>query len=62
MNRVEIEKKVLSENEQIAARLRAALASAGTPALYFIDSPGPGKRRCSKGCCNACRFTRVPRC
>lgn len=43
MNRVDIEKKVLSENDQIAARLRAALADAGTLALNFIGSPGAGK-------------------
>jgi len=49
MNRVEIEKKVLSENEQIAARLRAALASAGTLALNFIGSPGAGKTALLEG-------------
>jgi hydrogenase nickel incorporation protein HypB len=43
MFRVEIEKKVLSENEQIAGRLRDALLSTGTLSLNFIGSPGAGK-------------------
>ncbi len=43
MNRIAIEKKVLSENELVAARLRAALASTGALALNFIGSPGAGK-------------------
>jgi hydrogenase nickel incorporation protein HypB len=43
MNRVAMEGKVLSENDQIAARLRAALAEAGTLSLNFIGSPGAGK-------------------
>ena len=43
MNRVEIEKKVLSENDQIAARLRQDLRHAGTLSLNFIGSPGAGK-------------------
>ena len=41
--RVVLEKKVLSENDQIAARLRAALAGTGTLSLNFIGSPGAGK-------------------
>jgi hydrogenase nickel incorporation protein HypB len=43
MFRVEIEKKVLSENDQVAARLRDALKSTGTLSLNFIGSPGAGK-------------------
>jgi hydrogenase nickel incorporation protein HypB len=43
MNRVAIEKKVLSENDRIAAQLREALANTGTLALNFIGSPGAGK-------------------
>jgi hydrogenase nickel incorporation protein HypB len=43
MNRVAIEKKVLSENDQIAARLRDALRCCGTLSLNFIGSPGAGK-------------------
>ncbi len=43
MNQVLIEKKVLSENDTIAARLRAALAETGALALNFIGSPGAGK-------------------
>jgi hydrogenase nickel incorporation protein HypB len=42
-NRVAVEKKVLSENERIAALLRAALTDAGALALNFIGSPGAGK-------------------
>lgn len=43
MNRVAIEKKVLSENDQIALRLRMALTDLGTLSLNFIGSPGAGK-------------------
>jgi hydrogenase nickel incorporation protein HypB len=43
MNRVAIEKKVLSENDQIAARVRAALNDKGTLSLNLIGSPGAGK-------------------
>ena len=43
MNRIEVEKKVLSENDQIAARLRAELSGAGTLVLNLIGSPGAGK-------------------
>jgi hydrogenase nickel incorporation protein HypB len=43
INRVAIEKKVLSENEIIAARLRAALSQFGALSLNFIGSPGAGK-------------------
>ena len=40
---MEIEKKVLSENDQIAARLREALRINGTLAVNLISSPGSGK-------------------
>ncbi|MGD1092946.1 MAG: hydrogenase nickel incorporation protein HypB [Bryobacteraceae bacterium] len=43
MNRVAVEKSVLSENNQIAAELREALGAGGTLALNFIGSPGAGK-------------------
>jgi len=43
MNRVAIERKVLSENDQIAARLRDALKRTRTLSLNFIGSPGAGK-------------------
>ena len=43
MNGCRMEKKVLSENDQIAARLRDALAAAGRWSLNFIGSPGAGK-------------------
>jgi hydrogenase nickel incorporation protein HypB len=43
MNRVAVEKKVLSENDKIAARLRDALEGIGTLSLNFIGSPGAGK-------------------
>ncbi len=43
MKRVVLEKKVLSENERIAARLRAAFAAHGIYCLNFISSPGSGK-------------------
>ena len=43
MNKVEIEKKVLSENDQIAARLRDGLRESGTLSVNLISSPGSGK-------------------
>ena len=43
MNRVVVERKVLSENDQIAARLRVGFAKGGVLALNFIGSPGAGK-------------------
>ena len=43
MNRVAIEKSVLSVNNQIAAHLRDALDASGALALNFISSPGSGK-------------------
>jgi hydrogenase nickel incorporation protein HypB len=43
MERITIEKKVLSENDRIAARLRESFDSAGTLVLNFISSPGAGK-------------------
>jgi hydrogenase nickel incorporation protein HypB len=43
MNRVAIETKVLSANDQVAARLRDALAASGTLAVNLISSPGSGK-------------------
>jgi len=43
MNRVAVEKKVLSENDRIAGRLRDALDGIGTLSLNFIGSPGAGK-------------------
>jgi hydrogenase nickel incorporation protein HypB len=41
--RVALEKKVLSENDQIAARLRRAFRDSGVLTLNFIGSPGAGK-------------------
>jgi hydrogenase nickel incorporation protein HypB len=43
MDRITIEKKVLSENDRIAAQLRDAFDGAGTLVLNFISSPGAGK-------------------
>jgi hydrogenase nickel incorporation protein HypB len=43
MNRVAVEKKVLSENDKIAARLRDSLDGIGALSLNFIGSPGAGK-------------------
>jgi hydrogenase nickel incorporation protein HypB len=42
-NRIAVEKKVLSENNRVAALVRGALADAGALALNFIGSPGAGK-------------------
>lgn len=38
-----VEKKVLSENDQIAARLRESFARSGTLTVNLISSPGSGK-------------------
>jgi hydrogenase nickel incorporation protein HypB len=43
MERVPLERKVLSENERIAASLRQRFAEHGILALNFISSPGSGK-------------------
>ncbi|HME08672.1 MAG TPA: hydrogenase nickel incorporation protein HypB [Bryobacteraceae bacterium] len=43
MNRVAMERKVLSENDQIAERLRGTLKDLRTLSLNFIGSPGAGK-------------------
>ncbi len=43
MNRIRVEKSVLSENDQVAARLREAYGAAGILCLNFIGSPGAGK-------------------
>ncbi|MBZ5597477.1 MAG: hydrogenase nickel incorporation protein HypB [Acidobacteriia bacterium] len=43
MNRVPLEQKVLSENDRIAAELRAHFQAHGTLCLNLISSPGSGK-------------------
>jgi hydrogenase nickel incorporation protein HypB len=43
MNRVPLERKVLNENDRIAAGLRARFAERGILCLNFISSPGAGK-------------------
>jgi hydrogenase nickel incorporation protein HypB len=43
MDRIAVEKKVLSENDELAGKLRTALAETGTLSLNFIGSPGAGK-------------------
>ncbi len=43
MNRVAIERSVLSANNRVAAELRDALDASGALALNFISSPGSGK-------------------
>ncbi|HYA15945.1 MAG TPA: hydrogenase nickel incorporation protein HypB [Bryobacteraceae bacterium] len=43
MTQVPVEKKILSENQRIAAGLREGLEAAGTLSLNFIGSPGAGK-------------------
>ncbi len=43
MERVAVEKKVLSENDRVAAGLRCRFAEQGTLVLNFISSPGSGK-------------------
>jgi len=43
MERVPLERKVLSENDRIAAELRARFQEHGIVCLNFISSPGSGK-------------------
>ncbi len=43
VTRVAMEKKVLSANDQIAARLRDAFSATGTLVVNLISSPGSGK-------------------
>lgn len=43
MNRVPLEKKVLSENDRIAAELRERFGAHGVLCLNLISSPGSGK-------------------
>jgi len=43
MIQVPVERKVLSENDRVAAKLRTRLDLVGTLALNFIGSPGAGK-------------------
>jgi hydrogenase nickel incorporation protein HypB len=43
VTRIELEKKVLSENDKIAARLRQQFNSAGVTVLNLVSSPGSGK-------------------
>jgi len=43
MERVSLAKKVLSENDRIAADLRRRFADQSTLVLNFISSPGSGK-------------------
>jgi hydrogenase nickel incorporation protein HypB len=43
MNRVPLEKKVLSENDRIAAELRARFTQHGVLCVNLISSPGSGK-------------------
>ena len=43
MSRVELERKVLSENDRIAAELRDRFASQGTLCVNLISAPGSGK-------------------
>ena len=41
--KIAIEKKVLSENDKLAAAIRAQLQARGIAALNFVSSPGSGK-------------------
>ena len=43
MERVAVEKKVLNENDRVAAELRQRFAEQGTLVFNFISSPGSGK-------------------
>ncbi|MCX6623571.1 MAG: hydrogenase accessory protein HypB, partial [Acidobacteria bacterium] len=43
MTRIPLERKVLSENDRIAARLRESFTAHGVRCLNLISSPGSGK-------------------
>jgi hydrogenase nickel incorporation protein HypB len=43
MIKIDVERKVLGENDRVATGLRAALEATGTLSLNFIGSPGAGK-------------------
>src|SRR5208282_1757499 len=43
MDRIPLEKKVLSENDRLAARLREGFREHGILCLNLISSPGSGK-------------------
>ncbi|KAA3616202.1 MAG: hydrogenase accessory protein HypB [Calditrichaeota bacterium] len=43
MEKIIVEKKVLSENDKLAAEIRTELTSQGILALNFVSSPGSGK-------------------
>jgi len=43
MERVPLEQKVLSENDRVAAELRAKFQAQGIFCLNLISSPGSGK-------------------
>ncbi|MFN7996488.1 MAG: hydrogenase nickel incorporation protein HypB [Bryobacteraceae bacterium] len=43
MNRIPVERKVLSENDRLASGLRDGFARHGTVCINFISSPGSGK-------------------
>jgi len=49
MNRIPLERKVLSENDRIAGDLRRAFQAHGILCLNFISSPGSGRLRCWSG-------------
>ena len=40
---IEVKRKVLSKNDELAAGLRARLADMGITCLNFVSSPGSGK-------------------
>jgi hydrogenase nickel incorporation protein HypB len=43
MNRIPLEKKILSENDRVAAQLRERFRESGTLCLNLISAPGSGK-------------------
>src|SRR5256885_5905969 len=40
---IEVRERVMTRNDEIAARVRARLAQAGVPAFNLVSSPGSGK-------------------
>ena len=62
MNRVDVQQKVLSENDRMAGALREKLRDNGVYCPNFISSPGAGKTRCWSARWSFCRGTLALRC
>lgn len=62
MDRILLEKKVLSENDRVAARLRVSFREHGILCVNLISSPGSGKTSLLERTLNVSPRARVWRC